>query len=145
MKFAIVIISTLSIRFFKEIILINIIFDISNNLQIFLPYSRSPATFLSPILKNSNIYRCKISKPVKRFEKIQSVIFVDKKLEYCENRWSRDARVGNFSNIAAQISLHRYHEQRERENFEKNGIFFRKLFETLLIIVRDSTPFCNCR
>lgn len=32
MKFAIVIISTLSIRFFKEIILINIIFDISNNL-----------------------------------------------------------------------------------------------------------------
>lgn len=32
MKFAIVIISTLSIRFLKEIILINIIFDISNNL-----------------------------------------------------------------------------------------------------------------
>lgn len=111
MKFAIVIISTLSIRFLKEIILINIIFDISNNLQIFVPYSRSPAAFLSPILKNSNIYRCKISKPVKRFEKIQSVIFLDKKLEYCENRWSRDARVGNFSNIAAQISLHRYHEK----------------------------------
>lgn len=55
MKFAIVIISTLSIRFFKEIILINIIFDISNNLQIFVPYSRSPGAFLSPILKNSNI------------------------------------------------------------------------------------------
>lgn len=145
MKFAIVIISTLSIRFFKEIILINIIFDINRIIFKFFYRILDLRLLFSPQFWRIQIYRCKISKPVKRFEKIQSVIFLDKKLEYCENRWSRDARVGNFSNIAAQISLHRYHEQRERENFEKNGIFFRKLFETLLIIVRDSTPFCNCR
>lgn len=105
MKFAIVIISTLSIRFFKEIILINIIFDISNNYS-FLYRILDLRLLFSPQFWRIQIYRCKISKPVKRFEKIQSVIFLDKKLEYCENRWSRDARVGNFSNIAAQISLH---------------------------------------
>lgn len=76
----------------------------------------------SPQFWRIQIYRCKISKPVKRFEKIQSVIFLDKKLEYCENRWSRDARVGNFSNIAAQISSQVSRTTRKRKLREKRNI-----------------------
>lgn len=76
----------------------------------------------SPQFWRIQIYRCKISKPVKRFEKIQSVIFLDKKLEYCENRWSRDTRVGNFSNIAAQISSQVSRTTRKRKLREKRNI-----------------------